>query len=221
MSKTPSSLAPLALLVPALLVLSAPAVGQSPMQAPAQVPAARPAASPEALIARANTSLRAAATARGRFSQVDPDGSTSTGTFYLRRPGRMRFAYDAPSPLLVVADGSTVAVSDSALETIDRAPLSSTPLGLFLGRNPDLNRDAEVVTAQVDRGTVYVRLRDRTGETDGELILLFRETDFQLTGWWVVDAQNNFTQVSLSDVVLNPRLDPRLFLLRGDERERR
>lgn len=201
-----------------LAVLAVPALGApgSAQPAPATTPPGASAAQLDvkATLAAATASLRKINTATGRFSQVAPDGSVTVGTFHLRRPGRMRFAYDAPTPILIVADGSTVAVEDKALETIDRVPLSSTPLGLFLKRDPDLARDAEVVSVQSGAGQIAIRLRDKSGETEGELILVFAEKSFALQEWMVIDGQGGLTRTTLSNVALNKRLDPRLFILR-------
>ncbi|MEO1408033.1 MAG: outer-membrane lipoprotein carrier protein LolA, partial [Pseudomonadota bacterium] len=101
-----------------------------------------------ALLAEVSAALSAVTTAKGRFVQIAPDGSESTGDFYLRRPGRVRFEYDAPVPLLIVADGATVAVEDKDLETQDRVPLGTTPLGLLLDDDLDLNQDHHPATSQ-------------------------------------------------------------------------
>jgi uncharacterized protein YlzI (FlbEa/FlbD family) len=53
------------------------------------------------------------------FSQVAPDGALS-GTFYLSRPGRMRFEYDPPTPLLTMADGTWIVVRDAETRHVDR-----------------------------------------------------------------------------------------------------
>ena len=70
----------------------------------------------------------------GRFLQIAADGRSTQGTFYLKKPGRMRFEYQKPNPNLIVADGSTVAVQNSDLHTTDRYPLLNSPLRLLLAR---------------------------------------------------------------------------------------
>ena len=42
-------------------------------------------------------------TAEGSFTQINDDGSISTGKLYIKRPGKMRFEYNAPDSALVVA----------------------------------------------------------------------------------------------------------------------
>src|SRR5262245_42220846 len=72
-----------------------------------------------AMIERANNYLSGISTLVGNFVQVGPDGSRTEGRFYLQKPGRVRFEYDPPSPMELIADGSQVAVRDRKLATQD------------------------------------------------------------------------------------------------------
>ena len=155
--------------------------------------------------------------ADGRFTQVNADGSVMTGTFALRRPGRMRFDYDDPTPILIVSDGTTVAMEDSELETVDRVPLSSTPLGLILDNELSFENDVDVLRVAEGPDKILVTVEDRTGEIDGELTMIFAPASYDLLGWMTVDADLQMTQVELSGVRTNGRIDPRLFRL--DEAE--
>ncbi|HYD73929.1 MAG TPA: outer membrane lipoprotein carrier protein LolA, partial [Candidatus Binatia bacterium] len=60
-------------------------------------------------IATANRYLNSYARLQARFTQSSPGGGRSAGTLYIQKPGRMRFQYDPPAQLLVVADGRVVA----------------------------------------------------------------------------------------------------------------
>ena len=77
--------------------------------------------------------LNSIRTLKGSFVQLDPNGNLEEGDFYLEKPGRMRFEYRPPSAVLVVSDGDTVAVKNTKLRTVDRYPLTDTPLDLLLG----------------------------------------------------------------------------------------
>ena len=96
-------------------------------------------------LVQASAALNRISAVRGRFSQIAPDGSASQGDIYLQRPGKMRFAYDAPSPLTIVSDGATVSVHDSSVRDVSRVPLRSTPLYYVLKRDVSLERDARIV----------------------------------------------------------------------------
>src|SRR5436190_851569 len=82
----------------------------------------------KAQLARISSYLNAMKSVEGRFLQVSASGASDQGTFYLKKPGRVRFEYQKPNPNLVIADGNTVAVENTALKTTDRFPLSNSPL---------------------------------------------------------------------------------------------
>lgn len=178
--------------------------------AAAQQAALAGAARTEALT-RASAALNAQRSLSGRFRQVAPDGTATTGRFYLQRPGRVRFEYDAPSRLLIVSDGSIVAIHDRALRSLDRAPLRQTPLYFVLKNNINLERDARVTRVLRQGETLFVSVRDRTGEADGEITLRLEGPDLQLRSWDVVDATGSRTRVALTSIESGATIDPRLF----------
>lgn len=170
-----------------------------------------------ALLAAASEALGAAKTAKGNFIQSNADGTVVTGTFALNRPGRMRFDYDDPTPVLIVSDGATVAMQDSELETVDRIPIGSTPLGLILSSRLDVDRDIDVLSIQQNETRIGIRVEDASGELEGTLTMVFARDTYDLLGWLAVDGNLQTTVVDLVDVETNVRIDPRLFRL--DEAE--
>lgn len=194
------------ILLPALAALAAlvTPVAAAPVEGAARTVA----------LAQANEALNALRQVKGRFVQVAPDGAISQGAFFLQRPGKVRFAFDDPAPLTIVADGATVAVADRRLKTVDRTPLRTTPLFFVLKSDIDLERDARVSGVERDGDALIVTVRDRKGEADGALSLLFvGASEPELRGWSVRDATGQITQVSLKDVAPAGRLDPALFVL--------
>lgn len=164
-------------------------------------------------IARANRSLNAMQRLQGRFVQASPGGGRASGTFYIQRPGRLRFDYDPPSPLLIVSDGSVVAIRDSDLRTTERTPLRSTPLNIILGSQIDLERDARILRVSSAGPWLMITARDRTGQTDGQIILQFHGPDAELRSWDVIDATGSRTRTTLRDVTRPASIDRRLFRL--------
>ena len=158
-------------------------------------------------------------TASGQFEQLAPDYSVSTGTFALSRPGKVRFDYDDPTPLLIVSNGATVALQDSELETTDRVPLGSTPLSLLLDDSLDFETEAQVLDVVRANGRIGVTLQDRSGEMDGTLTLILSETTRELLGWRTEDSGGNITSVQLIGVEYGKKLNPRLFILKDFDDE--
>ncbi|HWA22670.1 MAG TPA: outer-membrane lipoprotein carrier protein LolA [Caulobacterales bacterium] len=162
-------------------------------------------------IASANRALGIAGPLKGRFVQIDSRGKTAGGSFYLQRPGKVRFAYDAPNPLTIVSDGSIVSLEDSALKTVNRAPLKTTPLYLLLKRDVNIERDAKVTSVAKDGDSILVGLRDPSGQTNGDLTLTFDGPARELRQWRVTDAAGNVTLTALQTVQAVPALDQKLF----------
>lgn len=162
------------------------------------------------IVARLEAYLEDLKTLSGDFTQVSPSGGVTTGKFYLRRPGLLRFEYDPPTPLLIVANGGMIYVRDEALETTDSYPVGTTPLKFLLRRKVDLE-DAQVMS--VDRGVdnVAVTFASTDDETEGELTVIVSAPEMQLTRWIVRDIKNGITVVALDNVKSGERLANRLF----------
>lgn len=162
-------------------------------------------------LARVNATLNGIDRLQGRFVQTSPGGSSAAGSFYLQRPGRLRFEYDPPATLLIISDGRVVSLRDTALRTTDRTPLRSTPLNLMLRSSIDLERNARVLRVARSGEWLMVTARDRTGETPGQITMNFRGDNLALTSWDIYDATGARTRVTLSDVQRPESLDPGLF----------
>jgi outer membrane lipoprotein-sorting protein len=149
---------------------------------------------------------------QGDFVQVGPDGRRTTGKLYLDKPGKIRFQYDAPSPVEIIADGQSVAVRDRRLNTQDIYPLSQTPLRFLLSDRVDILRDANVTSVTRDPDYVIVMLEERQaiGGTN-RLMILFNANDFTLRQWTVFDAQGYETSVAVHNLDASRRPDQRLF----------
>ncbi|TCT06661.1 LolA family protein [Aquabacter spiritensis] len=150
----------------------------------------------------------------GTFVQVDPDGSRKTGDFYMQKPGRVRFEYDAPVPLELISNGQSVAVRDRNLNTQDITPLSQTPLRFLLAERTDLARDPHVVGAYQDNLYVTVVMEEKVPMLGTyKLMLLFDAKDYTLRQWIVTDPQGYDTSVAISNLNYSARPDPKLFVI--------
>lgn len=154
---------------------------------------------------------------QGKFLQIAPDGSVTDGKFYLQRPGRLRFEFTGASRMLVVADGTWVAVQESG-EVAQRYPLSSTPLGILLEPHVNLSDEAKVLGVSREAGRLRVVLADRSGEAPGKLTLDFSIPHIELMEWTVTDAQGLNTTVALQDVEAGIKASPSLFVMRTEQK---
>lgn len=150
-----------------------------------------------ALVAKAQAYLQNIGQVKGRFAQMDPRGTTSSGDIFIKRPGKARFAYDAPKSMIIVSDGSKVSVYDPRLKTYDTYPLSQTPLSLFLAKEIRLERGVDITSVTHFPNGFAITARDGRGQTRGWITLTFTDDPIRLTEWTVTDAQGSRTRVKL------------------------
>ena len=148
----------------------------------------------------------------GDFVQVGPDGSRVRGEFYVQKPGKIRFEYEPPSPIEIIADGQSVVVRDRKLATQDLYPLSQTPLRFLLADRIDLLKDTNVVGVCADDVFVTVMIEENQALIGtSRLMMMFGAKDFQLRQWTVTDPQGYDTTVAVSNLDNSKRPDPNMF----------
>jgi outer membrane lipoprotein-sorting protein len=150
----------------------------------------------------------------GNFVQVGPDGGRVRGNFYIQKPGRVRFEYDPPTPIDIIADGRSVIVRDRKLATQDLYPLSQTPLRFLLADRIDLLRDTNVVGVHSDDVFVTVVIEERQPLIGtSKLMMMVGAKDYQLKQWTVTDPQGYDTTVAVSNLDTKTRPDPNMFTI--------
>ncbi|WP_162906492.1 LolA family protein [Algihabitans albus] len=163
---------------------------------------------------RAEDYLNQIGTVHGRFVQITSTGHFSEGDIYLRRPGELRFEYDAPVPLLLISDGHTMVMYDKSIESASQIPLSQSPLW-FLTRDPiDFTDTVEILAVERGQGALLVSMLGRSALGRAQVDLLFSDSPLELRRWSVVDEQGYIIQVSLVDTQFDVALEDSLFQYR-------
>jgi outer membrane lipoprotein-sorting protein len=156
-------------------------------------------------------------TLQARFVQANPNGSAVQGTLYVRRPGRMRFEYDAPSQLKVVADGTQVTLWDPATRDFGQWPIGWTAAS-FLVRDPfKLSGDITVESLQRTADGLQLTLAQTRKPQEGKIIVRLAENPLRLRGWTIIDNRGNKVDVSLVDVRTGMQLADSLFKYDGPD----
>jgi outer membrane lipoprotein-sorting protein len=165
-------------------------------------------------LGRIEAYLNAINTLKAHFLQVAPDGGMSQGTAWIERPGRMRFEYDPPAKILLMAGHGNLVFEDHSIDQISEVPLSLTPLGILLADHISLSGRVTVVGFRRLPGQLQVTLVRSASPQDGSLTLVFTQDPLALRQWTVLDAQRRETHVTLYNVEQGVNLDPKLFEFR-------
>ncbi|MGH9807614.1 MAG: outer membrane lipoprotein carrier protein LolA [Terriglobia bacterium] len=165
-----------------------------------------------AIIERVNNYLSSMQNLSGKFVQVGPDGRRTQGDFYISKPGKVRFEYDDPSPIELIANGTDVVVRDRKLATQDLYPLSQTPLRFLLADHVDLMKDTNLVAVYADDVFATVVVEEKNGIVGtSRLMIMFGAKDMQLKQWTVTDPQGYDTTVAVYNLDTSKRPDPGMF----------
>ena len=199
--------------------------------APALATSPKPALVKSALSAEAQADVQAAEdylnslrTLKARFVQTDNSGHQTSGVFMLKRPGRMRFEYDAPVNDFIVADGTFVHYYDARMQQQSSAPISRTLANFFLQREIKLSGEIAVdaVSRQQGGKLLVITVSQAKDPLSGNLGLAFNRDpktgDLTLNRWRVVDPQGLITEIILADVKTGISLDNDLFHYYDPER---
>ena len=151
-------------------------------------------------------------TAKGGFTQINTDGTISTGTIFIKRPGRVRFEYNPPDKSLVMAGGGQVAIFDGkSNQGPEQYPLKRTPLNLILQKNVNLARAKMVIAHTSDGKTTTVVAQDPKHPEYGQIRLLFTSNPVELRQWVIVDGSGGETTLILNELTKGVKLSTTLF----------
>jgi outer membrane lipoprotein-sorting protein len=167
-----------------------------------------------ALLDRISMYLSSVQTMVGNFVQIGPDGGKTQGTFYIQKPGKVRFEYNPPTPIDIIADGSSVVVRDRNLATQDLYPLSQTPLRYLLADRIDLLRDTDIASVSADDTFVSVVIEEKQLVVGtSRLMIMFDAKTLELKQWTVTDPQGLDTTVAVFNLDVTKKPDPNLFVI--------
>jgi len=156
--------------------------------------------------------LNSLGSVKGRFTQINYDGSIATGDIMIRRPGRIRFEYDPPNETLVMGGGGQVAIFDGkSNQPPEQYPLRRTPLNLILARRVDLSRANMVTAFEYDGTATIITAQDPKNPEIGTIQLKFTGPNPELRQWIITSADGTRTTVVLNDLNDNAQLAPILF----------
>ncbi len=150
-------------------------------------------------------------TMKARFVQTNPNGSIIQGTFYVRRPGRLRFEYDPPSQLKIVADGFQVTMWDPTTKDFGQWPIGWTAVS-FLVKDPmSLSGDLRVEKLERVNGLIEATMSQTKKPQDGKVIVRFSENPLTWRGWTIIDSRGQQVSVALTDMQTGMQLADSLF----------
>lgn len=165
-------------------------------------------------IERLETYLSGIHTIISDFTQIAPDGSLASGKFFMERPGKMRWQYKPPTPILMVSNGSEFVYYDYQLEQVSYMPLDSTLIGFLARKKIAFDGTVGITEFTKSANAIRVTLAQRDKPSEGQLMLEFSDKPLILRNLVIRDATNQITSVSLSNAKFDSPIEKNLFEFR-------
>ncbi|MEE8189632.1 MAG: outer membrane lipoprotein carrier protein LolA [Kiloniellales bacterium] len=164
-----------------------------------------------AAVRRAVRYLNRISTLKARFIQISSNGAYAEGEVLISRPGKLRFDYDPPHPVLLIANGLTLLFYDRELKQASFLPLWETPLWFLIRQDVTLTENVHVTAVVQEKATIRISLVDEDLPDAGEVTLVFSDRPLVLTKWEILDPQGTTTQVSLVNPQFGVEIDSEAF----------
>ncbi|MBR6598470.1 MAG: outer membrane lipoprotein carrier protein LolA [Alphaproteobacteria bacterium] len=162
------------------------------------------------LVASAEKYLNSVTGLTGGFVQT-ANGRSEQGTFSMLRPGRVRLDYDN-MPVQLIADGQDLYFFDKSLDQITTVPITSTPAGILIRKNIDLqNADINVIETNDYDNVFVIHMNLRGQEGLGNMAVTFDKSPVRLNSWTVVDATGAKTDVVFNGLKAKSKFDKNYF----------
>ena len=170
--------------------------------------------SEQAEVERLREYLNGITTMEARFIQNDGKGNVATGNFWLHRPGRLRFEYDPPVPILVVARGSFLVYYDKSLRETNYLDQDETPAWFLLRDKITWDDDFRITNVERKGPIIEISATRRSAPDQGAVTLVFQHEPIRLLGWWMIDGSGRRIQVRLESQELGVNIDSEKFQFR-------
>ena len=172
----------------------------------------------QAGLQQVETYINSIRTLQARFVQSNPNGGNVQGTLYVSRPGKMRFQYDPPSQLKIVADGRQVTMWDPANRDFGQWPIGWTAASFLVMEPFKLSGDITVVANQrTPDGLLALTLVQTRKPQEGKVVVRLSENPMQLRGWTILDNRGNKVDVNLTELRTGVQLADSLFKYDGPD----
>ncbi len=151
------------------------------------------------LVKKAENYLNSITGLSGEFIQYNGDNS-ARGDFAMLRPGKIRLDYSS-LPIQLISDGTDLYFFDQDLDQITTVPVTSTPAGILVRKNINL-QNGDIVVSETNKtdDDFSLKMYMKDNEGAGNMIVYFYNSPVKLKSWTVIDALGNKTDVSFQDL---------------------
>ena len=155
------------------------------------------------------------------FSQINEDGTTSSGIIFIRRPGNMRFEYYKPDKTLILISAGLLAIFDpKGDQTPIMYPITNNPISFILNDEVDLLNAGIVENYEVFNDKAILTLGDPNKPDQGNIQIVFSGAKPELAQFIIKNANGSSTSLSLKDIEYPKKINATLFSIALETKRR-
>ena len=146
------------------------------------------------------------------FIQIAPDGTSSDGKFYLSRPGKLRWQYEPPVPMLIIVNGKKLMYYDYELNEVSYTDTDEV-MGSFLTAPKIDFHEHNVTLEEINNKYGFIKIMLKHKKENKSMKMTFSENPIELKKIDFFDENNQQTSISFHNIKYNTILDSKLFYL--------
>lgn len=174
------------------------------------------------LLKRIQNYLNKIGSLKADFAETNAEGKTQHGVFFLSRPGKLRWQYHPPTPILLIINGTHASYYDYELDQMSHMTLDSSLLSVLTRRKIDLTgSDLQVEHLTNIAGMIRLKLSYKGHPEHGKMTLIFQESPFMLQSLEFTDEIGNTSWIALQNILMNINLQKDLFIMKNISPEAR
>lgn len=149
-------------------------------------------------------------TISANFIQLDNNGNPTTGNIKIKRPGKMRIEYNKPISNLIISDGIKVALINKKSSSINLYSLNQIPIKVLLSNDFSL-KNYQIINYKEANNIIEVEITSKKDKELGSITFIFEHRPMQIKKWIINEINGSKTEIFLSDVFINKKLDNNFF----------
>ena len=152
------------------------------------------------------------------FEQINSDGSISNGRIWLKKPGKIRFEYDNPESLLVIANSGFLTVIDRISNTPPQRYLTKqTTLSFLVETNIIFSEMNFKLFLKENEKSANLALLNTDSRDLNNLVLHFKPDPIEISGWTLETSAGEKIKVDLIESEFNAVFEEDLLFGIGGE----
>jgi outer membrane lipoprotein-sorting protein len=142
-------------------------------------------------------------TLEANFEQINNDNSVSTGSLFIKKPGKLRMKYEEPNESIVLVSSGFVTIIDPK----SNAPpqnfaLENSPFRVLLFSDLSLEMVNMGINYNSEKSKTILTVKDLENQNEGYIEMTFTDNPIVLEQWLLVNSMEEKIIVKLTNVSL-------------------